>query len=76
MSRHQVMPRSVLPARRRVVTDERLLPTGATEPLEMTAFTLGADELHEVFVLGADRCLTVASDAHRFPVRAGTDRRQ
>ena len=66
------MPRSVLPARRRVVTDERLLPTGATEPLEMTAFTLGADELHEVFVLGADRCLTVASDARRLTVESLT----
>src|ERR1035437_1837798 len=35
----------VLPARRRVVTDERLLPTGAIEPLEMTASPLGGDEL-------------------------------
>ncbi len=52
-------------ARRRVVTDERLLPTGATEPREMSASTPGVDQLHEVFVLGADRCLTVASDARR-----------
>jgi aldose 1-epimerase len=62
----------VLPARRRVVTDERLLPTGATEPLEMTASTLGADQLHEVFVLGADRCLTVASDARRLTIESLT----
>jgi aldose 1-epimerase len=62
----------VLPARRRVVTDERLLPTGATEPLEMSALTLGADELHEVFVLGADRCLTVTSDARRLTVESLT----
>jgi galactose mutarotase-like enzyme len=55
----------VLPARRRVVTDERLLPTGATEPLEMSASTLGIDELHEVFSFGADRRLTIASDARR-----------
>ncbi|MGO9750038.1 MAG: hypothetical protein ACLP8S_34475 [Solirubrobacteraceae bacterium] len=55
----------VLPARQRVVTDERLLPTGATEQLEMSASTLGVDDLHEVFVLGADRRLTIASDARR-----------
>jgi hypothetical protein len=60
----------VLPARRRVVTDERLLPTGATEPLEMSASTLGVDELHEVFLLGADRRLTVASDARRLTVES------
>jgi galactose mutarotase-like enzyme len=62
----------VLPARRRVVTDERLLPTGATAPLEMSASTLGVDELHEVFVLGADRRLTVASDARRVTVESLT----
>jgi galactose mutarotase-like enzyme len=55
----------VLPSRLRVVTDERLLPTGATEPLEMNAATLGIDELHEVFAFGADRRLTIASDARR-----------
>lgn len=58
----------VLPARQRVVTDERLLPTGASESLELSASTLGIDQLHEVFVLGADRCLTVASDARRLTV--------
>jgi aldose 1-epimerase len=62
----------VLPARRRVVTDERLLPTGVTEPHEMSASTLGVDELHEVFVLGADRSLTVASDARRVTVESLT----
>jgi galactose mutarotase-like enzyme len=62
----------VLPARRRLVTDERLLPTGATEPLEMSASTLGVDELHEVFALGADRRLTVASDARRITVESLT----
>jgi aldose 1-epimerase len=62
----------VLPARGRVVTDERLLPTGATEPLEMSASTLGVDELHEVFVLGADRRLTVASDTRRLTVESLT----
>jgi aldose 1-epimerase len=60
----------VLPARRRVVTDERLLPTGATEPLEMKASTLGADELHEVLLFGADRRLTLASDARRVTVES------
>ncbi len=58
----------VLPARRRLVTDERLLPTGATEPLEMSASALGVDEVHEVFAFGADRRLTVASDARRLTV--------
>ena len=62
----------VLPARRRVVTDERLLPTGATEPLEMSASTVGVDELHEVFALGADRCVTVASGARRLTVESLT----
>jgi aldose 1-epimerase len=62
----------VLPARRRVVTDQRLLPTGATEPLEMSASTLGCDELDEVFVLGADRRLTVASAARRLTVESLT----
>ena len=62
----------VLPARRRVVTDHRLLPTGATEPLEMSASTLGRDELDEVFVLGADRRLTVASAARRLTVESLT----
>lgn len=55
----------VLPARRRVVTDRRLLPTGASEPLEMSASTLAVEDLHEVFALGADRRLTIASDARR-----------
>jgi aldose 1-epimerase len=55
----------VLPSRRRLVTDERLLPTGATEPLEMSASTLGVDERHEVFAFGGDRRITVASDARR-----------
>jgi galactose mutarotase-like enzyme len=62
----------VLPARRRVVTDERLLPTGATAPLEMSASTLGVDELHEVFVLAADRRLTVASDERRLTIESLT----
>ena len=44
------------------MTDERLLPTGAIETLEMSVAKLGADELHEVFVFEADRRLIVASD--------------
>jgi aldose 1-epimerase len=60
----------VLPARRRLVTDERLLPTGATETLEMNASTLGVDELQEVFAFGEDRRLTVASDARRITVES------
>jgi aldose 1-epimerase len=62
----------VLPARQLVVTDERLLPMGATAPREMSASTLGVDELHEVFVFGADRRLTVASDARRVTVESLT----
>ena len=61
--------------RRRVVTDERLLPTGAIETLEMSAATLGADELHEVFVFEADRRLTVASDIRRLTVESLTGSR-
>ncbi len=55
----------VLPERRRIASDRRLLPTGVTEPLELSAATLGVDEPHEVFLLGADRRLTIASDARR-----------
>lgn len=62
----------VLPARRRVVTDARLLPTGATEALEMSGSTLGVDELHEVFAFGSDRRLTVASDARRLTIESLT----
>jgi aldose 1-epimerase len=62
----------VLPARRRLVTDERLLPTGETEPREMSASTLGVDEAHEVFAFGADRRVTVASDARRLTVESLT----
>jgi galactose mutarotase-like enzyme len=62
----------VLPSRRRVLTDERLLPTGATEPLEMSASTLGPDELDEVFAFEADRRLTVASDTRRLTVESLT----
>jgi galactose mutarotase-like enzyme len=62
----------VLPARERVVTDERLLPTGASETLEMSAHTLGVEELHELFVLGADRSLTIALGARRLTVESLT----
>lgn len=62
----------VLPDRRRVVTDERLLPTGATETCQMSASTLGIDELCEVFVLGADRRVTMASGARRLTVESLT----
>jgi galactose mutarotase-like enzyme len=60
----------VLPARRRIVTDERLLPTGATEPHEMSASTLGVDEVHEVFQLEVDPRLSIASDARRLTVES------
>lgn len=60
----------VLPVRRRVITDKRLLPTGATEPLEMSASTLGVDDVHEVFLLGADRRVTIASDLRRVTVES------
>jgi aldose 1-epimerase len=62
----------VLPVRRRLLTDERLLPAGATEPREMSASTLGVEELHEVFAFGADRRLTVASETRRLTLEALT----
>jgi galactose mutarotase-like enzyme len=62
----------VLPARERLVTDERLLPTGISEPLQMSAHTLGLDELHEVFAFEDDHCLTVASGARRLTVESLT----
>jgi aldose 1-epimerase len=58
----------VLPARRRIVTDERLLPTGATEAVHMRASTVGVDELREVSSLGADRRLTMASGTRRLTI--------
>jgi aldose 1-epimerase len=58
----------VLPARRRIVTDERLLPTGATEAMHMRACTVGVDELCEVSSLGADRRLTIASGTRRLTI--------
>jgi galactose mutarotase-like enzyme len=67
----RVQPRDgtvVLPARRRLLTDDRLLPTGQSDALEMTASTLGIDDLHEVFVLGSDRYLSIASDTRRVTV--------
>jgi aldose 1-epimerase len=60
----------VLPARRQLVTDERLFPSGATEPREMSASSLGEDETDEVFVLGADRRLTFASEQRRVTFEA------
>jgi len=60
----------VLPARRRVGTDERLLPTGATEPLEMSASTLGVNDFCEVFRVEQDRRLTIASDARRLTLES------
>jgi galactose mutarotase-like enzyme len=58
----------VLPERRRIVTDERLLPTGATEAMHMRASTVGVDELREVSFLGTDRRLTIASDTRRLTI--------
>ena len=51
----------MLPARRRIATDEQLLPTGPSEPLAMSASTIGIDNLHEVFSLGR----TAVSPSHR-----------
>jgi aldose 1-epimerase len=58
----------VLPARRRITTDERLLPTGATQPMPMRALTVGVDELREVSCLGADHRLTIASGTRRLTI--------
>lgn len=58
----------VLPARRRLATDELALPTSATEPRPMNAFTLGADEIQELFQLQDDRRITIATDARRLTV--------
>jgi aldose 1-epimerase len=58
----------VLPARRRIVTDERLLPTGATETVHMRASTVGVDELRELSSLGSDRRLTIASASRRLTI--------
>jgi aldose 1-epimerase len=58
----------VLPARRRIVTDQRLLPTGATEPVPMRASTVGVDQLRELCSLGADRRVTIASASRRLTI--------
>jgi aldose 1-epimerase len=58
----------ILPARQRVETDKRLLPTGVVEQVEMSASTPGVDELHEVFAFDSDRCLTIASGERRLTI--------
>jgi aldose 1-epimerase len=55
----------LLPARRRLATDERLLPTGRLESRQMGAYPVVVDELHEVFSLGSDRRVTVAGPRRR-----------
>lgn len=60
-----------LPARRRVVTDRRLIPTGATEERAAQTRRIAAgDELQEVFRLGPERRLTVASGARRLTLES------
>jgi aldose 1-epimerase len=71
--RRETMPGEttmVLPARQLLLTDERLLPTGATAPREMSASSLGDEETEEVFALGADRRLTFASELRRVTFEA------
>jgi aldose 1-epimerase len=58
----------VLPARRRILTDERLLPTDAIEAGHMGAWSVGVDQLSEVSWLGADRRLTIASGPRRLTI--------
>ena len=55
----------VLPARQRLATDERLLPTGRLQPRDRRAYSLGADELHEVFALGPDTRVTIGGPKRR-----------
>ena len=61
----------VLPARRRLVSDERLLPTGVTEDVDMKALSAGVDEVGELFALGSDRRITISSEARRVTVEPG-----
>jgi aldose 1-epimerase len=58
----------ILPARRHVETDKRLMPTGVVEPVEMSASTPGVDELHEVFAFDSDRRVTIASGERRLTI--------
>jgi galactose mutarotase-like enzyme len=58
----------VLPARRRLATDERLLPTGGWAAQEPGAYPVGLGERHEVFFLSGDRRVTVATDERRITV--------
>lgn len=60
----------VLPRRRQIVTDERLLPTGATSERELCARALALDDHHEVFALGADRSVTIATDTRRLTLES------
>lgn len=59
-----------LPPRRRLVTDERLLPTGATEPRAPQRCRLDRGEVQEVFALGPDRRVAVVSAARRLTLES------
>lgn len=60
----------VLPTRRRIVTDRRLLPTGATEPREQRTCRLDGEEVAEVFALEPDRRLTVLSGGRQLTLES------
>ncbi len=63
-------PTIVLPDRRRLATDERLLPTGRTEAHSKSASSPGIDRLHEVIAFVKERRLTVATSEWRFAMEA------
>jgi hypothetical protein len=58
-------PTLSLPARRRVVTDARLIPSGWTEHRAGQTLHLGTDAVDEVFALGPEHALTVVSGERR-----------
>lgn len=64
-----------LPRRRRLVTDARLMPTGAIEPRAAQTRRLDRGEVQEVFALGSDRRVAVVSDARRPNAAAACERR-
>lgn len=61
-----------LPARRRLVTDQRLIPTGAIESRAPKTCQLDREEVQEVFALGADRRVAVVSDTRRLTLESLT----
>ncbi|MDW5595266.1 hypothetical protein VSS74_13030 [Conexibacter stalactiti] len=59
-----------LPRRQQLLTDQRLIPTGVTEPRAPRTCRLDRGEVQEVFALGSDRRVAVISDTRRLTLES------